>query len=127
LVKRIFEFIIILSCLILLLFWYIQKDTTDYRNNLEFIQSKIYNNKLLDFQNEVSVRNIEDIKWYYDKGNTICIEYGKILLKFKVSDFIKDDIQKELNKIFITTKQHKETKELKLYFREKELKEYVKK
>lgn len=126
-IKRVLIPLVLLASLFMVAYWLMQSGTSDNQTNIDFIKSKVYNNKIIDMQNEISVRTTDDIKWYYDKNDTIVIEYGKILLKFKINDFIKPEVQDELNKIFISVKQHPETLEFKLYFRDKELKEYVKK
>lgn len=108
-------------------FYLYQNGTINNENNIKFIESHFYNNKLIDSQNEVGVKSSDDVKWYYDDSKyTICIQYGKVLLKYKVKDFIKHKNQEELNKILIKTEQNKETLELILYYNNKELKEYVK-
>lgn len=119
--------IVVLGVLFIVVFWLMQHGAVDNTKNIEFIEAHCYNGKVVDMQNEVSVRGVEDVKWYYDKHDTIVIEYGKILLKYKVSEFIKPEIQQALNRVFITTKQNPETLELTLYWNDQEMTEYVKK
>lgn len=118
--------ILILAILFFVLYWFMQYDTSDNKANIEFIKSHCYNGQVLDMQNEISVRYVEDVKWYYDKNKTIVIEYGKILLKYKTKDFVKEDTLKDLQDIFITVKQNKDTLALTLYFQGEEMTEYVK-
>lgn len=125
LVKGSMSALIILSIMFFIAYWMNQQGTTDNKNNIKFIQAKTYNGKLIDMQNEVSVKSIKDIKWYYSKRKTITIEYGKILLKYKIKEFITEEVQTDLNSIFITTKQNSETFKLSLFFQAIEIPEYV--
>jgi hypothetical protein len=118
--------VVILATMFLVVYWMAQNDTTDNTKNIEFIKSHSYNGKVVDMQNEISVRSVDDVKWYYDKGKTIVIEYGKVLLKYKTKEFITPEVQKDMNDIFIVVHQHPETFELKLLFQGEEMKEYVK-
>lgn len=125
-VRKIISGILILGMLFMVVYWMSLDGATDNKTNIEFIKSHCYNGKVLDMQNEVSVHSSDDVKWYYDKHDTIVIEYGKVLLKYKIEDFIKADTQNDLRDIFITTKQNRDTLELTLYFQDEGLTEYVK-
>ena len=119
--------ILILAVLGLIGFWLWQHDAVDNTKNIEFINAHFYNGELIDLQNEIGVQSSDDVRWYMDKYDTIVIEYGKILLKYKTSDFVTSEVQNELNSILITTEQNKETLEFKLYWNGEELPKYVKK
>lgn len=118
--------LIILTVMFFIAYWMSQQGTSDNKNSIEFIKAHTYNGKVVDLQNEVSVDSVKDVKWYYSKNKTITIEYGKILLKYKTEDFVTPEVQKDLQDVFITVKQHPETFELTLYFQEQEMTEYVK-
>lgn len=126
LVKNISIILITLLLLVLVGLWISQQGTKDNKNGIEFIKSRSYNGKVLDFQNEVSVKSVEDVKYYYDKHGNIIIEYGKVLLKYKTKDFITEEVQKDLNDVFITVEQHPETYEFIIFFQGEEIIEYVK-
>lgn len=127
-IKKILGSIVVLAALIIVGLWLLQHDTSDNSRNIEFIKAHLYNGKIIDMQNELHIKNpLEDIKWYMSDHDTLSIEYGKILLKYKISDFVKPEIQQMLNSIGITTKQNKDTLKFTLYYLEDELKEYVKK
>lgn len=119
--------VVILAIMFFIAYWMNQQGTTDNKNNIDFIKAKTYNGKVIDMQNEVSVKSVEDVKWYYSKRDTITIEYGKILLKYTTKDFVTPEVQQDLNSIFITVKQHPETYALTLYFQGQEMTEYVQK
>ena len=119
--------VVIIGALLFVVFWFNQHGAVDNYRNIEYIQAHMYNGKIIDLQNEISIRSVDDVKWYYDDHDTIVIEYGKVLLKYKLSDFVTKDVQDELNSILITTKQHPETLEFTLYFDGQEMTEYVKK
>ena len=119
--------IIVLAALLFVVFWFNQHGAVNNDNNISFIQSHMYNGKLIDLQNEISIRTPDDIKWYYDDHDTIVIEFGKILLKYNLSDFVTKDVQDALNSIDISVRQNPETLKFTLYYQGEELKEYVKK
>ena len=126
--KRIIGSTFVFIALGLVLLYFMQMDTVDNPRNIQFIKDHMYNGEILDMQNEVSVESADDIKWYYlDGKEIICIEYGKVLLKYKMEDFIKPETIKDLNDVLITVKQNKETLEFTLYFDGEELPRYVKK
>lgn len=127
LILKILSSIIIVGILIFVGFWLYQHGAVDNSNNIEFIKSHMYNGKLVDSQNEISIRSIDDVKWYYDSHDIIVIEYGKILLKYKISDFVSKEVQEELNSILISVDQNPETLAFTIYFDGQEVTEYVKK
>lgn len=124
---RVGSSIVVLSALLFVVFWFNQHGAVDNSGNIEFIQSHMYNGKIIDMQNEISIRSVDDLKWYYDKHDTIVIEYGKVLLKYKIKDFVTPEVQEELNSILITVEQNKETLKFTLFFDGQEMTEYVKK
>lgn len=112
--------------LIFVLVWLGQHGTVDNKRNIEFIQAHCYNGKVIDMQNEVGVKSVKDIKWYYDDHDTIVIEYGKIALKYKISEFVTPEAQELLNTVFIRTEQNKATLDFILYWNDEEVTKYVK-
>lgn len=119
--------ILTLGLLVFVVFWFSKSGAVDNERNIEFIKSKMYNGELIDMQNEVKVNGVDDIKWYFEDNNKfITIDFGKIRLKYEVSEFIKGETQKALNEIGITVKQEKKTRKWKLYYQGEELTEYVK-
>lgn len=123
--KKAVSTITVLSLLVIVGFWISQHGATNNETNMQFIRDRSYNGKLLDMQNEVSVRDVGDVKWYYDDRDNLVIEYGKVMLKYKTKDFVTPEVQKDLNEIGITTKQHKETLEFTLFYQGEEMTEYV--
>lgn len=119
--------IIVLAALLFVVFWFNQHGAVNNDKNIEFIQAHMYNGKLIDLQNEISIRTPDDIKWYYDDHDTIVIEYGKVLLKYNLSDFVTKEVQDDLSTILISVTQHPETLKFTLFYQGEELKEYVKK
>lgn len=118
--------LIVVAGLVFVGLWLNQHGTVNNTKNIEYILAHCYNNKLIDLQNEIGVQSVDDLKWYYDDHDTIVIEYGKILLKYTLKDFVRADIQQGLNSIFITTKQHPETLKFRLFWNGQEIPEYVK-
>lgn len=125
-IKKAIGGILIFGLLGIVVMFFIRDGATDNKTNIEFIKSHCYNNKIIDMQNEISIKSSDDVKWYYDKGDSIVIEYGKILLKYKTKDFVTDDVQKDMNDIFISVKQNPESLELYVYFQDELLPEYIK-
>lgn len=126
-IRKAISLIICLGALFFVVFWFNQHGAVNNTKNIEFIKAHTYNGKMIDLQNEIGVSSSDDIIWYYDKHDTIVIEYGKISLKYNLSDFVKSDVQSALNDVFITVKQNKETLKFKIYYNGEEIPEYVKK
>lgn len=119
--------VLVVGCLLFAAWWIWRNGATDNTNNIEFITSHCYNGEVIDMQNEIGVDSVEDLRWYFDDNETIVIEYGKILLKYTIDDFISDKSQNELNSVFITTQQNPETLEFTLFWQGQEITKYVKK
>lgn len=126
-IKNIFVGCLTLAILFCVVVYLSKNDTVNNDVNVDFIISHSYNGKVLDMENEVSVKGPDDIKWYYSKNDTITIEFGKILLKYELADFVTKEVQDKLNSINIFTKQNKESLLFTLYYFGDELIEYVKK
>lgn len=125
-VKKVFASVITFALLGLVVFWFAQHDAVNNTKNIEFIEAHMYNGKVIDLQNEVGVQSVDDVRWYYDDHDVIVIEYGKIMLKYKLTDFVTKDIQDALNRILITTEQNKVSLEFTLYWDGQEITKYVK-
>lgn len=106
-------------------FYQIQnKTSTDV--NLEYIKEHTAaSGKLIDPHNEIGVASIDDIRLYVSKEE-VSIQYGKVLLEWDYADFIDEGNRADLGYIGITWKLHKETEELKVYYKEEELQRYAK-
>lgn len=124
--KKALSLVIPMLLLGMVLYFMYGNGTNNNNTNIEFIKDHCYNGRIVDLQNEITVKSEKDIKWYKDKRDTLVIEYGKITLKYNIKDFDNQEVLDKLEEVFITVKRHKVTKELVFYFQGKELVEYVK-
>jgi hypothetical protein len=121
-VKKIFIVVVILA-VGGITYWSLYGAPSDNLASIEFIQSRMFNGEIIDLQQDLRVEGVEDIKWY-EKRNNIYIEYGTVLLKYPVSEFVKPEVQEDLNSILLETKQNAETLEFTLYFNGEEVTKY---
>lgn len=93
--------------------------------SIDFIASHFSGRgQIVDYQNDLGVSSIEDIKWYDNKKN-IEIEFGKVRLKFNKKNFDSEEVQNALNRIHITVKHNEETDEYKIYYNGEEIDRYI--
>lgn len=93
-------------------------------DNIKFIQSHLNSSgKLVDLQDEISVKGVDDIKFFF--GDKVEIHFGEVLLRWKKDEFLTKEVQKELNKIGITIKVNKKTNKLHLFYHGEEVQRWV--
>jgi len=93
--------------------------------SIEFIHEHFNNaGKLLDYQNEIGVKDIDDIKLFV-KDKNVKIEFGFIKLDWTMEEFLTEEVQKALEKIYITCRRDKETGRLRVFYKGQELQRWV--
>ena len=105
--------------------WYshIREDGT--MSSIDFIASHINGRgQIVDFQNDLGVKSIDDIKFYNTK-NDIEIEFGKIRLKFDKKKLDTDEVLNALERIHIKVRKNEETGEYKIYYNDEPIDLYV--
>ena len=96
------------------------------QSNLEFIQKHVNSmGKLVDFENEIGVKSIDDIKLYVSKEK-VRIKFGKIQLDFKYEDLKTKEMKEQLKKIGFDVMNINDSKKLKVYYRGVELVRWAK-
>ena len=94
--------------------------------NIEYIASHINGQgKIVDYQNNLGAKSAEDIKLYVE-GNEVTIHFGRIVLEWKMEDFVTQEVGDELKKIHITRYRDEETGKLRVFWQGEELVRYVK-
>ena len=95
-------------------------------HSIEFIAEHINSRgDIVDWQNEIDVKGLEDIKLFTDNGK-VTIEYGKITLNWKSMDeFLAEDNVRNLERILITIRRNRETGKIKLYWKGEEMQKWV--
>ena len=90
-------------------------------DNLKYIAKHVNSvGRIVDYQGDIGVRSIDDIKLYI-KEDTVRIEFGKILLKWRYDDFLSEKYDNALERIGLYREIDKKTNELKVYYLEEEL------
>ena len=105
--------------------WYgLEKISTD--TNIEYILEHIgTNGKLVDFQNEIGVKSIEDFR-LYEEGNKITLYYGKIILTWDKADLVLPDNLAKLKSIGISVCKDTVTNRLVFLWQGQEIERWVK-
>ena len=95
--------------------------------NIGYIREHINGRgEIVDWQNNIGVKGIDDIKLFRDEKAAITIQYGKIELNWKrLEDFLDKDNLDRLKQIMITVKKSKSTGEIKIYWRDEEVEPWV--
>ncbi|HBF5809558.1 TPA: hypothetical protein KOR75_001139 [Clostridioides difficile] len=94
-------------------------------SSIDFIASHINGRgQIVDFQNDLGVKSIDDIKFYNTK-NDIEIEFGKIRLKFDKKKLDTDEVLNALERIHIKVRKNEETGEYKIYYNDEPIDLYV--
>lgn len=90
-------------------------------DNLKYIAKHVNSvGRIVDYQGDIGVRSIDDIKLYV-KEDTVRIEFGKILLEWRYDDFLSEKYDDALERIGLYREIDKKTNELKVYYLEEEL------
>lgn len=106
--------------------WYSNVKDSGTMDAIDFIASHFTGRgQIMDYQNDLGVKGIEDIKWY-DNKDSIEIEFGKIRLKFDKKKFDTQEVLDALERIHITVRKNEETQEYKLYYNDEPIDLYVK-
>lgn len=106
--------------------WYTNVKDSGTMDAIDFIASHFTGRgQIMDYQNDLGVKGIEDIKWY-DNKDSIEIEFGKIRLKFDKKKFDTQEVLDALERIHITVRKNEETGEYKLYYNDEPIDLYVK-
>lgn len=105
--------------------WYSQIREDGTMSSIDFIASHINGRgQIVDFQNDLGVKSIDDIKFYNTK-NDIEIEFGKIRLKFDKKKLDTDEVLNALERIHIKVRKNEETSEYKIYYNDEPIDLYV--
>lgn len=101
----------------------INKSST--KDSIEYI-SKHFNasGKLIDYQNDLGVKTVEDIKFFL-KGDKVEIHFGKILLNWRLKDFVSKENQEELKKVFINIYRDAKTGKIRVFYKGEEVERWV--
>lgn len=126
---RIFGYIIVpaLFFLVAYVFWanWDSNVSASTRDNVDFIIDH-YNGqgKLVDYQREICVNSVEDIKLFVEDGK-VRIDYGIITLVWTLSDFVSPAWDGDLARIGITRYKDKNTGRLRVFYYEEEIERWV--
>lgn len=105
--------------------WYSQIREDGTMSSIDFIASHINGRgQIVDFQNDLGVKSIDDIKFYNTK-NDIEIEFGKIRLKFDKKKLDTDEVLNALERIHIKVRKNEETGKYKIYYNDEPIDLYV--
>lgn len=119
-----FPFVLLL---IVLAYWYFTQyvSISSTNKNIEFIREH-FNAKgeLIDYQNELNVKSMDDIKLFV-KDNKVQIDFGNVKLKWTAAQFVAAENIKALESIYITAYKDKKTNRLRVYYKGQEIQRWV--
>lgn len=93
--------------------------------SIDFIASHFSGRgNIVDYQNDLGVESIDDLKWYNNKKN-IEIEFGKVRIKLSKKTIMTDEVLEALQRIHISVKHNDESDEYKVYYNGKEIDRYI--
>lgn len=125
-IKKILLAVVLFAAGVTWFVWYSDVKDSGTMDSIDFIASHFTGRgQIMDYQNDLGVESIEDIKWYNEK-DTIEIEFGKIRLTFDKKKFDTQEVIDALERIHITVRKNEETQEYKLYFNGEKIDLYVK-
>lgn len=95
------------------------------QESIAFIREHFNNGgKLIDYNNEINVTELDDIKLFVDNKN-VRIDFGSIRLEWSLSEFVEEENLKALETIFIEVRRDKDTGKLRVFYKGKEIKRWV--
>lgn len=109
------------------LFWNVWDGNTKVSTeaNMKFIIDHCNGaGKLIDFQREICVESVDDIKLFVEKNN-VKIEYGKIVLEWPLEEFVSPELTGQLERIGITRYKDAETGRLLVFYHDEEVERWV--
>lgn len=93
--------------------------------NIEYIRDHMNSQgKLIDYQDEISVKSINDIKFFID-DKKVTIEFGKIVLEWKNQEFFTKPVLDSIKPLGFEVKRDKDSKEILLFWQGKEVDRWV--
>lgn len=124
--KKFFLFIGLALMCAALYFSYNKVSAGGTDDSIAFIQRHIGGRgQLQDLQDEIGIETWEDLKWF-DLGEKIELQYGKIKLKFSKEEIMKKETIQKLNSININVKYNEKEDTYKFYYYKDEIDKYVK-
>lgn len=125
-IKKILLAVVLFAVGITWVIWYTNVKDSGTMDAVDFIASHFSGRgQIVDYQNDLGVKAIEDIKYYVNK-DSVEIEFGKIRLKFDKKKFDTQEVLDALERIHIKVRKNEETGEYKLYFNDEQIDLYVK-
>lgn len=98
---------------------------TSTRDNVNFIIEHFNSQgKLVDYQREICVSSVDDLKLFVEKGN-VRIDYGIITLVWPMEEFVSESWDSDLARIGITRYKDKETGRLRVFYYDEEIERWV--
>lgn len=115
--------IFILVFTVIIFMYFISHTNSNYKT-IEYIKSyQTSTGKLVDFQNKIGVRGIEDVQYYVYDGK-FQITFGDHIMIWDKEDFYKEDNIVHLSQIGIEVDFNENTKELHVYYKGDEVPKY---
>lgn len=122
---------IILPCIIVLIgsfvwyLWYANRSTSTI-GSVEYIASYMTSTgKINDFQNKIGAKDVNDIKWF-ETDKEYEIQFGKITLTWRKDEFLTQETNDLLKKIFMAVGTDEKTGEIIVYFKGSKVEKWVK-
>ena len=110
------------------LYFYDQIGAKSNESGIEYIQSFIASSgNLVDYQNKLGMKDpATDLKWY-KTDDEVRIDFGRIILKYSLEEFMSEKVQGDLASIGITSQVIKEKtgNVLHLYYLGEEIQRWV--
>lgn len=100
-------------------------DDNATQESIAFIREHFNNGgKLIDYNNEINVTELNDIKLFVDDKD-VRIDFGSIRLEWSLSEFVEEENLKALETIFIEVRRDKDTGKLRVFYKGKEIRRWV--
>jgi hypothetical protein len=108
-------------------YWFIEANIQSDSNikMIDFI-AEHYNSKgeLIDYFDEIGCSGIDDIHFTV-KGDDVRLFFGDITMEWSSKDFVTEETQKQLEKIYIKMYKDKETGKLRLFYKGTEIERWA--
>lgn len=95
-------------------------------NNMQFIYEHFNAaGTLIDYHNDISMKNPEEDIKLFVKGKNVILRFGKIEMQWKMEEFVEQQNLENLRRIHITAFRDKETGRLRLFYKNTEIQRWV--
>ena len=102
---------IVICCVAVIGYWYINNNTggTNYDMLNKILGKMNYKNELVDYDNEIGVKSIDDLAFSVKDGK-IYLYYGKVVMELGKKELVDDKFMEGLERIGIKIKKSKNGK-----------------